>query len=167
MKIIFGLLLISLFVLQGCYTIVWDPMTMEFPREDNSESTPSYYEETDYYGRYSEYYNRPWWYSISPPSTFKIDPSTPGNQGKSVESLRESNGGRNQAGRENSSVSPPSRSSSGTTSTSTSSSSSDSRTNSTDSTTNEGNTTKRESTKSNDTRQTRSDGERSSDPKRR
>ncbi|MDP2301496.1 MAG: hypothetical protein Q8N03_03605 [Ignavibacteria bacterium] len=160
-------LIVSSFILQGCYTVIWDPMTMEFPREDNSITTPTYYEEVDYYGRYSSYYNVPWWYSISPPSAFKVEPSS-SEQNKSVESLRESIGGRNSAGRENNSVSPPSRNSSGSSSTTTTSgSNSDSRTNSKDSTTNERTSTKRESTKTNDARQTRGDGERSSEPKRR
>ena len=70
----------------GCYTVIWSP-GMDFPTADrtseyNSTDTTVYYTGSDnygdpygdvyysesYYGHYANYYNTPWWYSITPPA---------------------------------------------------------------------------------------------------
>jgi len=56
-----------IFLLQGCYTIIWTP-DLELPTKDTSERSDSYYDPDDY-GNYYPYYEIPWWYSI-PPATY-------------------------------------------------------------------------------------------------
>ena len=59
----FGLMIVFA---QGCYTILWTP-DVALPNKDQSENDDSFYDEP-YSGGYYPYYERPWWYSIPPPT---------------------------------------------------------------------------------------------------
>lgn len=58
------------FAVQGCYTVIWTP-DVAFPTKERSENSDSFYDEP-YYGDYYPYYELPWWYSITPPSSLII-----------------------------------------------------------------------------------------------
>ena len=57
------ILLLTAFIMNGCYTVIWTP-DEEFPTES---TTNEYYPET-YYGDYYSFYDYPWWLSFVPPS---------------------------------------------------------------------------------------------------
>lgn len=57
------LILIAVFSLNGCYTVLWMPED-EFPTES---SYNEFYSEP-YYGDYYSFYDYPWWLGLTPPS---------------------------------------------------------------------------------------------------
>lgn len=148
----------------GCYTIVWDPLTMDFPQKDNSINKTTYYDDINYYGDYYEYYNIPWWYRITPPSTFRLATPVPNNENQSVEALRQ-NGGRINRDEGGSTILLPSRNSGGNSSTSSQDKNKEQSGNSVSES--GSNNTKRESSKNSDGRQIRNESEKTSEPKRR
>ena len=90
------------FLLNGCYTIVWDPRE-EYPSEETYTESSGFYE-SDYYGGYVDYYESPWWittpiYVVYPGGD--DNPTTKDrNNGRSsdTESIRNSNGRGNNDG---------------------------------------------------------------------
>lgn len=171
MKTIHSGFLVFLFLtfFSGCYTIVWDPMSMDFPNKETSSEYSNYYYDENYYGNYYNYYNTSWWHYITPPSVIQIDKT----KNPSLETFRDDGGGRGTPPRRDTptinlpeapppSVSQPDPASNSSGSTSGSSSNERAK----DSSRQE-ESTKKESSNSNDSRQMRNDGNRSSDPKRR
>lgn len=67
-------LIINLFALTiavyvtGCYTIIWDPVAEKFPTQQNSYDVYDGYYPENNFGDYSIYYDRPWWFDITPPA---------------------------------------------------------------------------------------------------
>jgi hypothetical protein len=87
-------IILSLFAVPGCYTVVWEP-DMEFPDEYNSEySTDTYYGESDY-GNYSYFYNYPWWFNLDIPTKER---TVDRDKNPSINALRNDGNGRTTSG---------------------------------------------------------------------
>ncbi len=56
------IILSLIFILPGCYTVIWNPQN-RLPEQGDNQSTTTYYPQP-YYGPYAPYYDVPWWYSI-------------------------------------------------------------------------------------------------------
>lgn len=94
----------TIFILSGCYTVLWMP-DEQFPSEITSNE---YYDET-YYGDYYGFYDYPWWLTFAPPSV-PIGSDYIRNESGTTSSVRNEGQGR---GTENDkkilTTSPPSR----------------------------------------------------------
>ena len=115
-KILFVTAIFLFLNITGCYTVIWSP-GMDFPTADrtseyNSADTTDYYYSGSnnygdtygdvyysepYYGRYANYYNIPWWYSIAPPTgsnNNKTNGKASVNRNGDVTPIRSSGDGR-------------------------------------------------------------------------
>lgn len=125
-KYILSILILSaLFLINGCYTVIWMP-DEQFPSE---VTTNEYYDQT-YYGDYYGFYDYPWWMRLAPPST-PIGSDYIRNENGTTSSLRNEGEGRNtDTGRKVLQTAPPSRDSNSGTSTNETNSSSNNNNNS-------------------------------------
>jgi hypothetical protein len=120
-KLLYVAAIVLFLNITGCYTVLWSP-GMEFPTADgtsdyNSTDTTVYYTGSDnssdpygdvyysepYYGHYANYYNTPWWYSITPPASSnnhnKNNGKATANRNGDVTPIRNSGDGRGSSDR--------------------------------------------------------------------
>ncbi len=111
-KIFYSLYFLMMLSLTGCYTVVWTPDAQLPSRESDSSGDGGYYNDY-YYGDYYNYYDAPWWYNVNPPA-YNNQPAYNRDTSRSMESLRNDNGGRGNTDRLGIPQAPPStRSASG------------------------------------------------------
>ena len=100
--LIFGSLL---FLLPGCYTVLWTPDDdyeeyAEYYDEESQESREYDYYDEEYYGRYHHFNASPWWAPLLPiPTTsggkYRTDNNATTGRDEGTAGLRDNNGGRN------------------------------------------------------------------------
>ncbi|NLH61617.1 MAG: hypothetical protein GX452_09460 [Ignavibacteriales bacterium] len=92
---LFTAALFATLFLSGCYTVVWNP-SLEYPTEESYNYEDNYYD-PEYYGDMSDYYYRPWWFSVVPPtiSGGGLSPDKNIGGGERNSSIRNESGGRN------------------------------------------------------------------------
>ncbi len=95
--------------LTGCYTVVWSPED-NFPTEsDYYQSNYDSYYNNPYYGEYGYYYNYPWWLTLTPPAA---NSASDGRDNATAGAVRNNDGGRGTAPRDNGDINnapPPAR----------------------------------------------------------
>ena len=77
--LIWLMFLTTIFIIPGCYTVIWSP-DMQFPSKENSDYQYDGYYSDPYYGNYNYYYDHPWWLDI--PATYYTPPGTEIQQNK-------------------------------------------------------------------------------------
>ncbi len=79
------------FSITGCYTVIWDPSQPQLPDNQNSDINTGFYSDP-YFGGYAYYYDSPWWFDLSLPTTNGNDVNRDGNI--NISSLRNIGNGR-------------------------------------------------------------------------
>jgi len=84
------------FSITGCYTVIWDPSQPQMPNNETSDNSTGFYSDP-YFGGYAYYYDSPWWFDISLPTTNGSDVNR--DENTNISSLRNIGNGRGSAAR--------------------------------------------------------------------
>ena len=164
-----AIILLMTILISGCYTVIWTP-DQEFPNESNTEYDYDSYYPDYYYGGYYDFYDYPWWLTITPPSYIAPKDKNNRSDNSNVSTLRNTDNGRGTEERKEILTTPPptrTENKKPSDSSSSSSNSGNNRTNVESSNTNSGNNTStRESSNSNSNNVRNNDGSRNNSGRR-